>query len=218
MKRTHQAFTFIELLVVIAIVAILVALLLPAHSTRGDARRTMCRSNLSQVALGYILWASANANLYPWEVSTNAGGSLELIEQGNPADHFRPLAAYLKNPTLLSCPADRARIAVNSYAGFSNSNLSYFVSLDATMTTPNPSLLILAGDRHLTYSNQPIASGLFVTTNFAVLGWQAGFHGNSNQAGGILAFADGHCEFVRAEKLPAIFQRQGLITNRLVLP
>jgi prepilin-type N-terminal cleavage/methylation domain-containing protein len=215
----NRGFSLIELLVVIAIIAILVALLLPAHSTRGNARRTICLSNLRQVALGYILWASANANLYPWEVSTNAGGSMELIASGNAVDHLQPLAAYLKNPALLSCPADRGRSAVNSYVGLNNSNLSYFVSLDAKMTTTlKPSFLILAGDRHLTYSNQPIAPGLFVATNFTALGWQSGFHGNSNQAGGTLAFADGHCEFVRAEKLPAIFQRQGLTTNRLVLP
>lgn len=219
MKRTYRAFTLIELLVAVAILAILAAIFLPTFSGPGKPRRTICLSNLRQVTLGYILWASANTNLYPWEVSTNSGGSQELAEQGNAADHFRLLAAYLNNPAILVCPADRGRIAVNSYAGFSNTNLSYFVSLDATMTTTlSPAFLILAGDRHLTYSNQPIAVGLFVTTNFAALGWQSGFHGNSNQAGGTLAFADGHCEFVRTDKLPAIFQRQGLKTNRLVLP
>lgn len=206
-------------MVVIAGIAILAAIFLPIFGGPGKPRRTMCLSNLRQVALGYIVWASANKNLYPWEVSTKSGGSEELIEYGNAADHFRPLAAYLKNPAILVCPADRGRISVNSYVGLSNSNLSYFVSLDATMvTTLNPSFLILAGDRHLTYSNQPIAAGLFITTNFTALGWQSGFHGNSNQSGGTLAFADGHCEFVRTDKLPAVFQRQGLTTNRLVLP
>ena len=64
-------FTLIELLAVIAIIAIMAALLLPALSkTKEHARATVCRGNMKQIALSFLLYAEENSDTLPWPGGT----------------------------------------------------------------------------------------------------------------------------------------------------
>jgi prepilin-type N-terminal cleavage/methylation domain-containing protein len=63
----RRAFTLIELLVVVAIVGLLVAIVVPSlGKARGNARRSVCASNLHQVGLALRAYLNTNNDLMPF--------------------------------------------------------------------------------------------------------------------------------------------------------
>ena len=216
-RDANKAFTLIELLVVIAIIAILAAMLTPAITDRErPSKPVKCMSNLRQVSLGFLLYLSDYGDHFSWQISTNRGGTEELIPNGVATEHFLKLTNYLRQPAVFLCPTEKSRFAADGFTNFSNTNLSYFIPLDARTNSP---FAILTGDRHLSVGNQPVKPGLFFVTDSAAPGWTRELHDFKNSSvRGNLAFADGHVEIIKVENLPGVFQRQALATNRLVIP
>lgn len=93
----NRGFTLIELLVVIAIIAILAAMLLPALAkSKESAKRTVCKSNMRQVTLGILMYASDNQEKFP-----KASSHLVWV----PRDIFDYFIFTMKMPTnALQCP------------------------------------------------------------------------------------------------------------------
>lgn len=214
--RSAFAFTLLELLIVIAIVFILVAMIAPMRNTgdRLPAKTGYCMNNLKQIGVGFMMWTMDHEDNPPWQISTSADNGVTGC--------FLNLTSYLRQPNVFVCPSDSARkAATTNYLDFSNTNLSYFAALHSPLIlTSNPTALVLAGDRHLAVSNQPVKAGSFDLTNTAAVSWTKELHfiKESVQPAGVLLFADGHASRTRTKELPEVLAKQGLPVNRMLIP
>jgi len=144
-------------------------------------------------------------------VPTSDGGTLESLDSGKIFVHFQVMSNELSTPKLLVCPNDKGRwYATNFSTGLDNSNLSYFVGLDATRKS---STSILCGDRNITNKSIP-GSGVVILTTNSQLAWDKKLHSRK----GFLCFADGSVREVVNRELPATVLLLGPATNRLAVP
>ncbi len=181
--RWRSGFTLVEALVLIGIIAIVLALIPhPHHSAKARAQRIACLSNLKHVGLASHLWSHDFGGQFPF-ASTNTNSSVAWVNSPQVFRHYQAISNKLNTPKVLTCPADKERAKATEFAQLSNTNLSYFVGLDAREEAPQS---ILSGDRNVTGGAW---SGDFLRTLTprSEAGWTAEMH----QFNGNVGLADG---------------------------
>lgn len=216
-KVGRRAFTLLELLVVFVVFLILVAVLIPRRSRPEPAYAVRCMSNQRQVALALLMFAGDHEERFPSAISTTNGGAAETLAAGDVFPCYVILTNYFRDVGLFRCPVDKLRPAARGSAPFSRTNVSYFLSLDASPTNA-PAMVILSGDRHLESGGKPVRSGLFAISASEPLRWTSELHSNKNATRGIVGFADGHVEMVKSENLSKVAARQPMQTNLVAIP
>ena len=168
MKRCRHAFTLIELLVVITIIGILAALLFPVLSgIREKANRTVCLSNLRQLAVASLAYAADNKGFLPYpNWGNNAafapGWAYNLALTGDPNTDLPggALWRYVHNINVYRCPIDKPPYkstgqmitsyvmngAVGGYGAVHSYTLSEFYGNDILFWEGDPNVMGNGGD------------------------------------------------------------------------
>jgi prepilin-type processing-associated H-X9-DG protein len=202
------AFTLNDLLVVLAVIAIMAAVFLPAlQRGKQKAKRIQCTDNLKQLGLAFRTWAIESGDGLSTQVSTNREGADRGITNMDAFRYFQVRSNELAAPKILVCPADVRLPAKDFGPGFSNTNLSYFVGLDADESFPQ---IFLYGDRNLT-NGLPIENGILVLMPNRAAGWTHELHDRQ----GNIALADGSVQGFSSFRLSASVAGTA---NRLVMP
>jgi len=210
-KDGRSGLTRVELLLVIAVLAaLLIGLGLPwLAKPRQTPPYISCVRQLKSVSLAMRIWANDNGDLYPMQVPDAKGGAQDSVEAGNLARIFQVMSNELSVPRSVICPAEPRPIATN-WATLRNSNISYFIGLDAADTRPN---MILSGDRDIAENGQLLRGTANLTTNRPVA-WHKLLH----KEGGNVAFADGSVQQLMNSLLRQHLPNTGDATNRVLFP
>jgi prepilin-type processing-associated H-X9-DG protein len=217
-----KGFTLVEVLVIIVMLGLFLALIphmLFDGNMKSRAAVAACMNNQKEINLSLHYWAGDNGNLFPWQVSTNDGGTKELVSDNQVISQFEPLVIVLKGSYPFYCPTDKVKSRPSEIGSLDETNISYFVSVDSALT--NGATRILTGDRHLQAANNPVKPGLFVYSNGMQMGWTEELHDTApNSPAGTISFVDGHVEFfsTKSATLTTVFNRQNSTGERLLVP
>jgi hypothetical protein len=117
----------------------------------GDWHRSSrlgCPNNLKQIGLAFRTWAIDNDGRFPFNVSTNAGGTMEFCARGadgfdsNAAQHFQVMSNELSTPRILVCPKDWSRKPAAGFPSLQSSNVSYRLHSGTNLNESNPTAVL----------------------------------------------------------------------------
>jgi hypothetical protein len=111
---------------------------------RNGFQRNSCQRNLREIGLAFKVWALDHNDQYPFNVSTNAGGTLELCQPDkdgfdqNALAHFLIISNELTTPLLLVCPNDHSKRSAADFTALGKLNITYRLRTGANINSQNP--------------------------------------------------------------------------------
>jgi|ERR1035437_3206602 hypothetical protein len=133
---------------IVAAIFLLGVLLSMPSGNEGRYKRISCVNNLKQIGLAFKTWAIDNDDQFPFNVSTNAGGTMEYCARGtngfdsNAAQHFQVMSNELSTPRILVCPKDWSRKPATVFANLQANNVSYRLHSGTNLTESNPTAVL----------------------------------------------------------------------------
>ena len=198
--------TVVEVLLVVAVLAILAGLLIPALMKASPRRGGInCVSNLKQIGLAFRMWSNDDGDKFPWQVTVETNGTMELAESPSVFQHFAAISNELSSPKVLVCNSDTTKSKVSTWAEFNNSHLSYFVGLEANEAFPQT---ILSGDRNVTTNGKPGWGVVSFAANTT-----PGFGPDMHKHAGNIGLGDGSAQQITSAGLGKQIQQALLSTN-----
>ena len=207
-KARQLAFSRTDLFTLLAILSVIgIAVTIISAVTRPTTLRKECVNNLKNIGLAYRISATDCNDRFPFEQSTNNGGTMELTAVWQ---HFRVLSNELRTPRILICPETKARPS-KSWQNIRDTNITYFVGLTAAETLPQS---FLGGDTGFRISGlTPATNRISLTTNSDI-----SFPQSVHRSVGIVVMGDGSVQQLPSARLKEQLRVSGLDTNVLLLP
>jgi hypothetical protein len=123
MKPKRAVFWAVGVLIVVVALCVDALLFLPYFVKIGKHRpqKLKCELNLKQIVLCLRQWMIDHDNQHPFNVSTNSGGTRELVladAEGfdlNAYWHFLVMSNELNSTKTVVCPQDRSKVTANQF-------------------------------------------------------------------------------------------------------
>ena len=166
-----HAFIKTGLVVAIVLTCVFLVVLFTNPDRIGDnkerAQRRSCVNSLKQIGLALHQWSLDHDGRFPFSVSTNAGGTLELCDtqkdgfDRNIALHFQVMSNELNTPMILVCPNDQVTLGALGFANLRAFNVTYKMRAASNLSesTPREVLVVCPIDGNELYCDGTVVEG-----------------------------------------------------------
>jgi hypothetical protein len=130
----------LAVLLAATVIAINILHTLPSRSDWPRSQRITCANNLKQIGLALRTWAIDHEGQFPFNRSTNDGGTMELCVRGsdgfdaNATLHFQVMSNELSTPLIVLCPQDRSKKPARDFQHLQAANVTYEMRSGTNLT------------------------------------------------------------------------------------